>query len=136
MKKRVIIILIGLVFVLTFVLMINTSNRIKNLSNEDKKELMSVLGIKNASSFSPISINRVDLGIGDATKCYILKFEISIDDYNDNSLTYQDKDTAELTCNWKEKINDKTYICYVREWEYTNNPKDLFNEICNLNHKY
>lgn len=136
MKKRAIIILIGLVFVLTFVLMINTSNRIKNLSNEDKKELMSVLGIKNALSFSPISINSVNLGFGDTTKCYILKFEISIDDYNDNSLTYQDEDTTELSCNWKEKGNDKTYICYVREWEYTENRKDLFNEICNLNDKY
>ena len=106
------------------------------ISTEDKQELMLLLGIEKADSFSPISISKVDLGWGDTSECYVLKFEISIEDYDKNALNYKDMDTTEISLNWKEKKDEKTYICYVREWEYNEYRKDLFNEMKRLKAKY
>ena len=45
-------------------------------------------------------------------------------------------DTTEISLDWKSPKDDETYICYVREWEYTANQKDLFNELKKLRDKY
>ena len=97
---------------------------------------MKLVDIDNASSFLPISINKDNKGLGDSTQCYTLKFEISIEDYNNSNLNYKDIDTTEISLNWKEQKDEKTYICYVREWEYNGYRKDLFNKLQKLVIKY
>ena len=67
---------------------------------------------------------------------YILKFEISKEEYNTNNLKYSDIDTTEASLNWKEEKDENTYICYVRENEYNEYRKELFNELKKLKTKY
>lgn len=132
MKKKLIITMLVLVFVIILIILIMNNNKKMNILEEDKQELMLLLGIENSSTFLPISVSTVNLGFGDTSECYILKFEMSIEDYNANSLNYKDIDTTETSLNWKEKIDDENYICYVREWEYNEYRKDLFNKLKEL----
>ncbi len=137
MKKKIIITIVLIILVIICVILVIRDINNQTISlGEDKQELMDILGIKDAPSFLPISIKTVDLGIGDTSECYIFKFEISIEDYNKNSLNYNDIDTTEISLNWKEKKDEETYICYVREWEYNDNRKELFNELKKLKNKY
>lgn len=129
------IILIIIILIIISRLMITSIMKIDVLE-ENREELMLLLDIKNSSTFSPISISTVDLGFGDTSECYTLKFEISIEDYNKNSLNYGDIDTSEISLNWKEKKDEQTYICYVREWENNEHRKELFNELKELKYKY
>lgn len=137
MKKKVLIIIPIILIIAIFTILI-----IKDIKNKtevfvaNRQELMKVLGINNSETFLPISIKRVSLGFGDTTECYLLKFKISIEDYNKNSLQYKDIDTTEVSLNWKEKKDEKTYICYVREWEYNNYRKELFNKLKELKTEY
>lgn len=137
MKKKVLIIIPIILIIAIFTILI-----IKDIKNKtevfvaNRQELMKVLGINNSETFLPISIKRVSLGFGDTTECYLLKFKISIEDYNKNSLKYEDTDTTEVSLNWKEKKDEKTYICYVREWEYNNYRKELFNKLKELKTEY
>jgi len=136
LRKKILtcIFIILIIFLLIFIHW-NVRNKQK-ISYEATQKLMQLLYIENSSSFLPISINTVDLGFGDTTECYVLKFEISIEDYNENSLDYNDIDTTENSLNWKEKKDEQTYICYVREWEENEHRKDLFNELKKLKEKY
>ena len=134
-NKLLITILIYILGVIMIMLIIGNNKKI-NILNEDRQELMLVLHIENSSTFLPISISTADLGFGDTSECYILKFEMSIEDYNVNSLNYNDIDTTEISLNWKEKKDEQTYICYVREWEYNENRKELFNKLKELKDKY
>lgn len=136
MKKKLIITMLVLVFVIILIILIMNNNKKMNILEEDKQELMLLLGIENSSSFLPISVSTVNLGFGDTSECYILKFEMSIEDYNANSLNYKDIDTTEISLNWKEKVDDVNYICYVREWEYNEYRKDLFNKLKELKTNY
>lgn len=136
MKKKLIITMLVLVFVIILIILIMNNNKKMNILEEDKQELMLLLGIENSSTFLPISVSTVNLGFGDTSECYILKFEMSIEDYNANSLNYKDIDTTETSLNWKEKIDDENYICYVREWEYNEYRKDLFNKLKELKTNY
>ena len=137
MKKKVLIIIPIILIIAIFTILI-----IRDIKNKtevfvaNRQELMKVLGINNSETFLPISIKRVSLGFGDTTECYQLKFKISIEDYNKNSLQYKDIDTTEVSLNWKEKKDEKTYICYVREWEYNDYRKELFNKLKELKTKY
>ncbi len=137
MKKKVLIIIPIILIIAIFTILI-----IRDIKNKtevfvaNRQELMKVLGINNSETFLPISIKRVSLGFGDTTECYLLKFKISIEDYNKNSLQYKDIDTTEVSSNWKEKKDEKTYICYVREWEYNDYRKELFNKLKELKTKY
>ena len=137
MKKKVLIIIPIILIIAIFTILI-----IRDIKNKtevfvaNRQELMKVLGINNSETFLPISIKRVSLGFGDTTECYLLKFKISIEDYNKNSLQYKDIDTTEVSLNWKEKKDEKTYICYVREWEYNDYRKELFNKLKDLKTKY
>lgn len=137
MKKKVLIIIPIILIIAIFTILI-----IRDIKNKtevfvaNRQELMKVLGINNSETFLPISIKRVSLGFGDTTECYLLKFKISIEDYNKNSLKYEDTDTTEVSLNWKEKKDEKTYICYVREWEYNDYRKELFNKLKELKTKY
>ena len=137
MKKKVLIIIPIILIIAIFTILI-----IRDIKNKtevfvaNRQELMKVLGINNSETFLPISIKRVSLGFGDTTECYLLKFKISIEDYNKNSLKYEDTDTTEVSLNWKEKKDEKTYICYVREWEYNNYRKELFNKLKELKTEY
>ena len=139
MKKNIlmtflIIILVAFIIFVTFYF--SNNNKLTNISNEDRQDLMKLLDIDNSSSFLPTSINKDDMGLGDYTKCYTLKFEISIEDYNNSNLNNKDIDTTEISLNWKEQKDEKTYICYVREWEYNEYRKDLFNKLQELVIKY
>lgn len=136
MKKKLIITMLVLVFVIILIILIMNNNKKMNILEEDKQELMLLLGIENSSTFLPISVSTVNLGFGDTSECYILKFEMSIEDYNANSLNYKDIDTTETSLNWKEKIDNENYICYVREWEYNEYRKDLFNKLKELKTNY
>lgn len=136
MKKKLIITMLVLVFVIILIILIMNNNKKMNILEEDKQELMLLLGIENSSTFLPISVSTVNLGFGDTSECYILKFEMSIEDYNANSLNYKDIDTTETSLNWKEKIDDENYICYVREWEYNEYREDLFNKLKELKTNY
>lgn len=137
MKKKVLIIIPIILIIAIFTILI-----IRDIKNKtevfvaNRQELMKVLGINNSETFLPISIKRVSLGFGDTTECYLLKFKISIEDYNKNSLQYKDIDTTEVSLNWKEKKDEKTYICYVRECEYNNYRKELFNKLKELKTEY
>lgn len=135
-KKAIILVSLIIVIVIFIILIIGNNKKIKNITEEDKQSLMSVLGIENSSSFLPISISTEILGLGEGASCYRLKFEMSIEDYNANSLNYKDIDTTEISLNWKEKKDEQTYICYVREWEYNEYRRDLFNELKYLRIRY
>ena len=137
MKKKVLVI-IAIILILTIftILIIRDIKNKTEVFVANRQELMKVLGINNSETFLPISIKRVSLGFGDTTECYLLKFKISIEDYNKNSLQYKDIDTTEVSLNWKEKKDKKTYICYVREWEYNDYRKELFNKLKELKTKY
>lgn len=137
MKKNLrifLFIIILIVFILVIVYF--SKSRLINISSEDREDLMELLNINNSSSFLPISINKNDMGFGDTTKCYTLKFEISIEDYNNNNLNYKDSETTEVSQNWKEQKGEKTYICYIQEWEYNEYRIDLFNKFQELSIKY
>lgn len=134
MKKNVIIIILLIITTVLTIVIINKNNKI-NISEQEKQELMLLLGIEKSSSFLPISINNVNLGFGNLSECYVLKFEISIADYNENLLNYSDTDTTEISQNWKEKKDEETYICYVREWEHNEQRKDLFEKLKSLKNK-
>lgn len=134
MKKNVIIIILLIITTVLTIVIINKNNKI-NISEQEKQELMLLLGIEKSSSFLPISIYNINLGFGDTSECYVLKFEISIADYNENLLNYSDTDTTEISQNWKEKKDEETYICYVREWEHNEQRKDLFEKLKSLKNK-
>ena len=137
MKKNLKIFLF-IIILIVFILVIAYSrkNILINISSEDREDLMKLLNINNSSSFLPISINKVDMRFGDTTGCYTLKFEISIEDYNNNKLNYNNSETPEVSLKWKEQKDEKTYICYIREWEYNEYRVDLFNELQELAIKY
>ena len=84
------------------------SGNLKNISDEDRIELMKVLKIEKSSTFLPIQIKKNDCGFGDTTLCYTLKYEISIEEYEANKLRYSDIDTGEVCLNWKETKDENT----------------------------
>lgn len=138
MKNKVFL-FIGIIVIIFAILTILNSigkENLENISDEDKIKLMKVLKIENSSTFLPIEIKKGISGFGDTNLKYTLKFEISITDYNENNLNYKNKDTTEISLNWKEQKYENTYTCYVREWEYNNHRKELFNELKKLNIKY
>lgn len=134
MKKNSMIIMLLIIITVLIIVIINKNNKI-NISEQEKQELMLLLGIEKSSSFLPISIYNINLGFGDTSECYVLKFEISIADYNENLLNYSDTDTTEISQNWKEKKDEETYICYIREWEHNEQRKDLFEKLKSLKTK-
>lgn len=136
MKKKLIIPIFLIIFAVILIILTMTNNKKLDILEEDRQELMLLLGIENSSSFLPISITKENMGIGDNAECYILKFEISIKEYNENNLNYKDIDTTENSLNWKEQNDENTYICYVREWENNEYRKELFNKIKELKTKY
>lgn len=135
MKNKVFLFISVIVIIIAILNIIGKDN-LKNISDEDKFELMKVLKIKNSSTFLPIEIKKVDYGFGDTTLGYKLKFEISIIDYNKNNLNYNDIETALTSQNYKEQKDEETYICYVKENEYNEYRKELFNELKKLYIKY
>ena len=76
MKKNAIIIILLIIITVLIIVIINKNNKI-NISEQEKQELMLLLGIEKSSSFLPISIYNINLGFGDTSECYVLKFEIS-----------------------------------------------------------
>lgn len=136
MKNKKIFIIVSIILLIVIFIIIFGNKPVK-LSDEDKNELMTVLGIEDAPSFEFISINKENLGFGDGTDCYTLKFKLSVEDYNKNNLNYKEGESAELACNFKVKKDDNTYICSVREWEYyIENRKPVYDEILKINSKY
>ena len=110
---------------------------LKNISDEDTIELMKVLKIESSSTFLPIKIEKIDCGLGDTTLCYKLIFEISKEEYEANKLKYKDKESVETVYDWKEKKDEKTYICYVRDFEWTSeHRKEVFEKLRELYNKY
>ena len=66
-----------------------------------------------------------------------MKFEISKEEYEANKLTYQDKESIETVYDWKEKKDENTYICYVRDFEWTSeHRKEVFEKLRELYNKY
>lgn len=138
-KKNILVISLIIIFVMVVIFIISyfsNNNKLMDISSEDKQDLMKLLDIDNSTSFLPISISKKILGFGESAKCYILKFEISVEDYNNNDLNYKDIDTTETSLNWKERKDEQTYTCYVREWEYNEYRKKLFNKLQELVIKY
>lgn len=138
MKKIIlsVIVLILIIFIILIALYFINNNKLVDISSEDRQDLMKLLDINDSTSFLPISIRKKNLGFGESSKCYILKFEISVEDYNNNDLSYKDIDTTEISLSWKERKDEQTYICYVREWEYNKYRKNLFNKLQELVAKY
>lgn len=136
MRNKAILLISIIIIILVVLLNCMSKGNLKYISDEDKNELMKVLKIENASTFVPLEIKRGDLGFGDTTLEYILKFEISKEEYEANELKYSDIDTTEISLNWKEEKNENTYICYIREYEYNENRKELFNELKKIYNKY
>lgn len=135
MKKKVLW-TISVIIIIGGVLNCINNGNLENISDEDRIELMKVLKIENSSTFLPLEIKKEDFGFGDTTLKYTLKFEISKEEYDTNNLKYSDIDTTEISLNWKEAKDENTYICYVREWEYNEYRKELFNELKKLKTKY
>ena len=134
MKKNAIIIILLIIITVLIIVIINKNNKI-NISEQEKQELMLLLGMKNLHLFYQFQFPDINLGFGDTSECYVLKFEISIADYNENLLNYSNTDTTEISQNWKEKKDEETYICYVREWEHNEQRKDLFEKLKSLKTK-
>ena len=136
MRNKVILLISILVIILVLLLNCMSKGNLKYISDEDKNELMKVLKIENASTCVPLEIKKGDWGFGDTTLEYTLKFEISKEEYDENELKYSDRDTTEVSLNWKEEKDENTYICYVREYEYNENREELFNELKKIYNKY
>ena len=136
MRNKVILLISILVIILVLLLNCMSKGNLKYISDEDKNELMKVLKIENASTCVPLEIKKGDWVFGDTTLEYTLKFEISKEEYDENELKYSDRDTTEVSLNWKEEKDENTYICYVREYEYNENRKELFNELKKIYNKY
>ena len=129
--------IIGIILIIFVILNNIGKGSLKNISDQDRNELMKVLKIENASTFLPIQIEKNDCGFGDTTLCYTLKYEISKEEYEANILKYSDIDTTEVCLNWKETKDENTYICYVRDFEWTSEiRKELFEKIRYLYNKY
>lgn len=137
MKKRNIIIVSVTVLILLIGLFILFRPKVVILGKEDKEEILSILGIQDAPSFKFLEIKNENLGFGDSTKCYTLRFELSIEDYNKNNLHYYDGDSPATSDNFRIKKDDNTYICAVREWEYhTEERKPIYEEMEKIFSKY
>lgn len=134
MKNKIILIFILIIIILLSNFWYNKNNLIL-ISEENKKELMSVLEIEDAPSFKPISKNSQYLGFGSGPNCYELKFEISIEDYEKNNLSYNDikdeNDIPEIDINYKMKKDSTTYICVVRTSNQNEYTTKLYNDILN-----
>ena len=109
--RKIIILISIIIFLIFFIIVPKDNNNLINLSDNEKQELMKVLKIENSSSFLPLSIKKEFLEIGDISDCYVLKFQISKEDYKSNDLKYKDIDTGEISLNWKEIKDKDTYIC-------------------------
>lgn len=131
MKNKVFWIL-GIIAIIIIAINNSSKGNLKKISDNDKNSLMKVLKIEKSSTFLPLEIKNENSGFGDTTLIYILKFEISKEEYNTNNLKYSDVDTTEVSLNWKEEKDENTYICYVRENEYNEYRKELFNELRKL----
>lgn len=134
--RKIIILISIIIFLIFFIIVPKDNNNLINLSDNEKQELMKVLKIENSSSFLPLSIKKEFLEIGDISDCYVLKFQISKEDYKSNELKYKDIDTGEISLNWKEIKDKDTYICYVREWENNEYRKELFEKFKELKNNY
>ncbi len=98
------------------------------MPEENRKELMNVLEIKDAPSFKPISIKTLLIPMPGPSAAYELRFEISIEDYVKNNLKYRDGDSAELDIDYKIKKSKNTYLCIIRRSPYI---EKLYREILN-----
>ena len=137
MKQLKIFLLISVIVISCVIVKNIGKGNLKNISCEDRDELMKVLKIEKSFTFLPIQIKRNDCGIGDTTLCYTLKFEISKEEYETNKLKYKDKESEETVYDWKEKKDEKTYICYVRDFEWTSeHRKEVFEKLRELYNKY
>lgn len=134
--RKIIILISIIIFLIFFIIVPKDNNNLINLSDNEKQELMKVLKIENSSSFLPLSIKKEFLEIGDISDCYVLKFQISKEDYKSNELKYKDIDTGEISLNWKEIKDKDTYICYVRELENNEYRKELFEKFKELKNNY
>lgn len=135
MKNKIFGIL-GIIAIIIIAINNSGKGNLKKISDNDKNSLMKVLKIQKSSTFLPLEIKNVNSGFGDTTLMYILKFEISKEEYNANNLKYSDIDTTEISLNWKEEKDENTYICYVRENEYNEYRKELFDELKKLKTTY
>ena len=99
MKENVKIICIIIIFILLwFIIIFFNYNNLVFLSSKDEKELMELLQIEEAESFTPIRMKRCSTGFhGSDPDYYEVKFEISTQDYEKNHL------------NFNLKIIDNTY---------------------------
>ena len=134
--RKIIILISIIIFLIFFIIVPKDNNNLINLSDNEKQELMKVLKIENSSSFLPLSIKKEFLEIGDISDCYVLKFQISKEDYKSNELKYKDIDTGEISLYWKEIKDKVTYICYVRELENNEYRKELFEKFKELKNNY
>ena len=135
--KNKFLVIIGVIITILLILNNLGKGSLKNISEQDRAELMRVLKIEKSSTFLPIQIEKNDCGIGDTTLKYTLEFEISKEEYEANKLKYSDSEPAEVCANWKETKDENTYVCYVRDNEWTSElRKELFEKIRYLYNKY
>lgn len=131
MKENVKIICIIIIFILLwFIIIFFNYNNLVFLSSKDEKELMELLQIEEAESFTPIRMKRCSTGFhGSDPDYYEVKFEISTQDYEKNHLNYQETSYYEvlIDCQHKEKKDENTYTCILRVSEMNN--KELFNKL-------
>jgi len=104
----------------------------KKISEVSQKELKNILEIDNANSFELIYIKHVRAGFGSDDKYYEIKFEISVEDYEKNGLSYGEESFYDIymDCRHKEKKDNTTYTC-IRRISISKN-KDLYESINEL----
>ena len=110
MKENVKIICIIIIFILLwFIIIFFNYNNLVFLSSKDEKELMGLLQIEEAESFTPIRMKRCSTGFHGSDPDY---YEVLID------------------CQHKEKKDENTYTCILRVSEMNN--KELFNKLSEI----
>lgn len=134
MKKIIKWIIIFLIVILIILIdSIYKKHNLMFISNNDKESLMEILEINESESFVPIYIYSHS-GFHDIQGCYEIKFEISIQDYENNNLNYNEESYYEelADCTHKELKDDSTYICILRRSKWGKNI-EIYNQIHSWN---
>lgn len=129
MKKKVINIIVLIFVFLTLASVFIVYKYKKDISN--KQSIMNLLEIEDSKTFELIYVKHSFEFQSNDGSYYEIKFEISIEDYENNKLNYNEENYTELLeCNYKEKKDENTYICIKRISNIFN--EELYKKIENL----
>lgn len=104
----------------------------KRIRKSSQEELKNILCINDENSFKLIYIKHESGFVGSSNGFYDIKFELSVEDYEKNTLNYSNEsyNLALMDCSYKEKKDDTIYICIKRISRFGN--EELYQKISQL----